>query len=102
VPHLTVNNFQSHIELIYLGEEALDPRPQLFTCFLELVKKGVARLDMIYVSGPSLIHNIGEARHFCPKVLKAKGLGLLRPTIICKKKRAMVGQRQQEGAEDVV
>jgi hypothetical protein len=92
VPHPTVNNFQSHIELnFYLGEEALDPSPQLFTSFLEFLKKELARFDMIYVSGPSLIHNIGEARNFCPKVLKVKGPRLLRPTIICKKKRAMHG-----------
>jgi hypothetical protein len=56
------------------------------------MKKAWARFDMIYVSSPRFIHNMGESQHFCPKILKTEGLGLLRAAIICKNKRAMIGK----------
>jgi hypothetical protein len=61
------------------------------------VKEDLARLNMGSRGFLSLLDNIVETDKACPKVLKFESAGPSRPTIICKKKRAVIrkGRRKR-------
>jgi hypothetical protein len=54
------------------------------------VKEDLAMLNMGSRGFPSLLDNIVEIEKACPKVLEFASAGPSRPTIVCKKKRAVI------------
>jgi hypothetical protein len=73
-----------------------------FSGFLDLVEEALTQLCMIYATIPRFIDHIHKSWHLDPKVLEADEFWLLRVTIICKKKWAMIGQGRGERMKDVV